>query len=117
MESGTNLGTNIDARQAAFAAANACESKKAKSTVVLDVSKVTLLADYFVICGADSAAQVRAIVDAVDDALSSEGCKPKSIEGKTDARWVLLDFGMLSCMYYRKKSAAITKLSNFGIML
>lgn len=106
-------GQLVDAKEAAFAAANACESKKAVSTLVLDVSKVTLLADYFVICGAESAAQVRAIVDAVDDALSSGGCKPKSIEGKSEGRWVLLDFGHVIVHVLQEKERSYYKIEQF----
>lgn len=103
----------VDSQAAAYLAANACESKKAKSTTVLDVSKVTLLADYFVIAGAESAAQVRAIVDAVDDTLRQAGFKPKSIEGKTEARWVLLDFGYVIVHVLQEKERNYYKIEQF----
>ncbi|MBA4077969.1 MAG: hypothetical protein C0508_23270, partial [Cyanobacteria bacterium PR.023] len=64
-------GKTIDARAAAFLAANACESKLAQSVVVLDVASVTVLAEYFVFAGGESAAQVKAIANAVDQALGS----------------------------------------------
>jgi len=85
--------TTIDSRSEAFAAANIAETKKGVGTLVLDVRQVTLLADYFVIVGGESVAQVKAIVDAIDDGLSELGHPPRSVEGKKDGRWVLLDFG------------------------
>lgn len=109
----TSSSSTIDSRTAAFLAANACESKKANSTVVLDVSKVTLLADYFVITGGESAAQIRAIVEAVDDALSSQGLKAKSIEGKTEGRWVLLDFGTVIVHVLQEKERNFYKIEQF----
>lgn len=109
----SELRDTNDARLAAYAAANACEEKKAKSVVVLDVSKVTLLADYFVIAGAESAAQVRAIVDNVDDKLRALGSKPKSIEGKGEGRWVLLDFGHVIVHVLQEKERSFYKIEQF----
>jgi len=109
----TASSSTLDSRTAAYLAANACESKKANSTMVLDVSKVTLLADYFVITGGDSAAQIRAIVDAVDHTLSEEGFKAKSIEGKTESRWVLLDFGSVIVHVLQEKERNFYKIEQF----
>lgn len=104
---------SLDAREAAFLAANACESKKAKSTVVLEVGQITHMADYFVIAGAESAAQVRAIVDACDEILSSRGEKPKAIEGLREDRWVLLDFGNLIIHVLQEKERDYYKIEQF----
>ena len=109
----TANSSGLDSRVAAFMAANACESKKANSTVVLDVSKVTLLADYFVITGGDSAAQIRAIVDAVDATLTENGLKARSIEGKTEGRWVLLDFGSVIVHVLQQKERDFYKIEQF----
>lgn len=103
----------ITSRMAAFIAANACENKKANSVVVLDVAKVTYLAEYFVFAGAESAAQVKAIVDSVDDALENVGYKVRSIEGKSEARWVLLDFGSLIVHVLQEKERSFYKIEQF----
>lgn len=107
------LDTSLDSRTAAFLAANACEAKLAKSTLVLEVSSVTVLADYFVIAGGESAAQVNAIADAVDDALSARGLKPRSIEGRGEARWVLLDFGSVIVHVLQEKERSYYKIEQF----
>lgn len=85
--------TQIDPKDAAYVAANSAESKKAVSTIILDVRTVTVIADYFVITGGQSSTQVRAIADAIDDALEKLGFKARSIEGKQEGRWVLMDYG------------------------
>jgi ribosome-associated protein len=103
----------VDTRAAAFAAANAAESKKAKGTIVLDVTQVTSLADYFVIASGDTPAQVRAIVDAVDDVLEPMGLKTLGIEGKSDARWVLLDYGDIIVHVLHEKERGYYKLEQF----
>jgi ribosome-associated protein len=102
-----------NARTAAFAAANAAESKKARGTVVLDVKQVTLLADFFVITGGDSANQVRAIVEAVDESLSKLGYSQKAVEGKKEGRWVLLDYGDIIIHVLHERERNFYKLEQF----
>lgn len=82
-----------DSLKTALYCAAAAEIKKANSIVVLDCKQVTLLADYFVFTGGESKAQVKAIAESVRETLGKEGRKPKSLEGMSEARWVLLDFG------------------------
>ena len=102
-----------DVRQAVFKAAQAAESKKAHGTVVLDVSKVTVLADYFLIAGGDSANQVRAIVDAVDESLTQLGYRARSVEGKKEGRWVLLDYGDIIVHVLHETERSYYKLEQF----
>jgi ribosome-associated protein len=94
-------------------AANAAESKKAHGTVILDVSRVTLLADFFVITGADTASQVRAIIEAVDKKLAELGYQVRSVEGKTEGRWVLLDYGDIIVHVLQEKERSFYKLEQF----
>ncbi len=82
-----------DSLKTALYCAAAAEAKKANSIVVLDVKQVTLLADYFVFTGGESKAQVKAIAESVRENLARQGEKTKSLEGMSEARWVLLDFG------------------------
>jgi ribosome-associated protein len=82
----------MDSRQTAFAAANIAHAKKGQGTLILDVSHISIFCDYFVITGGDTTTQVRAIVEAIDEQLSKFGYTCKSIEGKKEARWVLMDY-------------------------
>lgn len=74
-------------------AADAADSKKARNVVVLDIRELSVIADYFIICSANSRTQVQAIADAVRDKLEEHGLACKGVEGKDDAKWVLIDFG------------------------
>lgn len=112
-ESRASAVKKTDSRDAAFLAANQAEAKKGHGTVVLDVRQVTLLADYFVITGGDTANQVRAIVDAVDQTLSEKGLRARGIEGKQDGRWVLLDFGDVIVHVLQEKERNYYKLEQF----
>lgn len=67
-------------------------NKKGYDVKILDLRKLTSIADYFVICSADSDTQVKAIADQVDDELSKNGIKCYHKEGMTALNWVLLDY-------------------------
>ncbi|KRL04740.1 ribosome silencing factor [Liquorilactobacillus oeni] len=69
----------------------AADAKKAEEIVALDVHKISYLADYFVIMQADSARQVRAIADNIEETVEEAGIKIKQIEGKNSGNWILLD--------------------------
>lgn len=61
--------------------------------MALDVRGISLLADYFVICSANSERQINAIVDEVLDQEEEAGVEVKRVEGKDGAKWVLIDLG------------------------
>ncbi len=73
-------------------AAKLALSKKAFDVVILDLRTLTSMADFFVVCSADSDTQVRAIADAVEDGMGKKGERVWHSEGKSDSQWVLLDF-------------------------
>jgi len=76
------------ARRAALAAAG----KKGIDVIVLDVRKATDFTDFFVICTGAVDVHVRAIRDAVEEALFKAGWKPLSTEGEEQSRWILMDY-------------------------
>ena len=75
-------------------AALAAVDKLAGDPVVVDVSERLHLAEAFLITSAPSERQVRAIAENVMDVLrDSLGLSPERIEGRSDARWILVDYG------------------------
>jgi len=84
-----------DFRKLAKAAALAAEDKKAGQIVVLDIRKETDIADYIVIAGADSSAQMKAVRASVKDAMEDLGLSPVHQEGQATDRWMALDYGGL----------------------
>ncbi len=82
-----------DGQAWAARAAAVAESHKAQDVVVLDMSEVTLLADYFVIMTGQSVRQVDALADDVEEALAAAGAQLRHREGRNRAHWVLLDYG------------------------
>lgn len=67
--------------------------KKAIDTVILEVGKVSLVADYFVITTGASRTQVHAIADNIMENVKKEGYPLLHREGYAEALWVLLDYG------------------------
>ena len=66
--------------------------RKAYDLVLLDVSAVTSIADYFIICSGRSDRQVQSIAQGIEENLKKEGVLPISVEGLTWGQWVLMDF-------------------------
>lgn len=83
----------IAAGRLALIAAEAMDAKKADEVVVLDIRRHTPVADYFVIGSAPTQVQIRAITEAVEEAMEGSGARLLAQEGQARARWVLLDFG------------------------
>jgi ribosome-associated protein len=80
-------------RDTAAAAARAAATKQAEDIVILDVSKLIVITDHFVICTAGSARQIRTVAEEIERALKeSLDVRPARREGEGDAGWWLLDY-------------------------
>jgi len=71
----------------------ALDDKQARDIKVLKTDKLTVLADYFVICTATSTTHIKTLSEETDKFLSEAGEPPRRREGYRDGNWVLLDFG------------------------
>jgi ribosome-associated protein len=75
-------------------AADAIFNKKGMDIVLLDVEGLFVLSDVFVIATGTSRPHVQSLAEHVEERMSQElGVKPLRSEGRTEAEWVLLDFG------------------------
>ncbi|HYU24726.1 MAG TPA: ribosome silencing factor [Thermoanaerobaculia bacterium] len=75
-------------------AVNAALDKKAQDLDVLEVTELTSIADYFVLCSAMNERQTHAIADAIVEKMrAEEKLKPLLVEGTMPGRWILIDFG------------------------
>ncbi|MCM1325674.1 MAG: ribosome silencing factor [Bacteroidales bacterium] len=70
----------------------ALEDKKAEDIRVIDISEVSVIADYFIIAGGNNKNQIQAICDNVQEKLGRAGYPEKQIEGYDTANWILIDF-------------------------
>ena len=60
---------------------------------MLDISEVSVLADYFIIANGTNKNQVQALVDNVQEQLHKAGYESKQVEGYQTGNWILLDYG------------------------
>ena len=71
----------------------ALEEKKATEIRVIDISDVSVLADYFIIANGSNRPQMQAMSDEVSEKMEKAGAVLKQVEGYDNASWILLDFG------------------------
>ncbi len=73
--------------------AQALYDKKASGIEVLDISEVTSIGNYFVICTCTSSTQVKACADEVEEKMDEIGIRPSHLEGYSGGNWILMDYG------------------------
>lgn len=82
----------------------ALEEKKAEDIRVIDISEVSVLADYFIIADGNNRNQVQAMIDNVEEMLGTAGYFPKQIEGYQNANWVLMDYSDIIVHVFDKEN-------------
>lgn len=70
----------------------ALDDKRAADIDVLNISELTSLGDYFIICSCGSGIQVRACADEVEEKMKENGFAPLHVEGYRSGNWILMDF-------------------------
>ncbi len=88
MESTKKVSTEM-----ACLAIQALEDKKAEDIQLIDISGVSVIADYFIIANGTNTSQIQALSDNVTEKLGRAGYEVLDTEGYHTANWVLLDFG------------------------
>ena len=83
----------MTSREIAKKACSFLDEKKAEDIKVIDISKISIIADYFIIAGGTNIRQVKALADNVEEKLAKEEVFPKHVEGYQSANWILMDYG------------------------
>ena len=68
------------------------EDKKGSEIKVIDISKVSVIADYFILVSGSNRNQTQAIADEIEMQLGREGIEAKQKEGYSSGTWILLDY-------------------------
>lgn len=84
--------------------------KKAEDVVLLDLRKISPMADFFVICSGISDVQVKAIADAVMDGCKKNKIEIYHVEGYESLRWVLIDLVDIVLHIFQPEVRAYYKL-------
>lgn len=82
----------MNSNEIAKLAITALEDKKAEDIKVIDISEVSVIADYFIIANGTNRSQIQTLSDHVEEMLGRAGVELKQVEGYDNANWVLLDF-------------------------
>lgn len=90
-------------KEYAILAAKTLADKKGQDIVVIDIQGKAAFADYFVICSGTSERQINSLTDDVENAFAKEGLLVKSIEGKQNSGWILMDFGNIIINLFTKE--------------
>jgi ribosome-associated protein len=83
----------MDSRQMALLCRELADNKKAENLVILDMRKVSSVADYFLVCTGSSEPHLRAVVDEITEKLrEAHGLRPRAIDGSLHTAWIVLDY-------------------------
>ena len=82
----------MDSKQITKITVDALDDKKGVNIKVIDISEISILADYFIIAGGTNENQVKALADNVEEQLAKNELMPKQIEGYDNANWILMDY-------------------------
>ena len=96
----------------ALAAARAADAKLGADTVILAMRDLIGVVDAFVVTSGRNVRQVRTIVEEVELVLKHDGLSPRSVEGLSDATWVLMDYGDVLVHVFLEETRAFYDLEH-----
>lgn len=73
--------------------AGVINDKLGRDIAILDISRLSSFADYFVNATAGNMRMLEGIQDAIEKQLGSKGVLPRGLEGKAPSGWILMDYG------------------------
>ena len=91
-------------KEMARIAYHALSDKKGEDIKVIDITGISVLADYFIIANGNSDSHVNALVDNVEEELHKAGYSLRQREGQASGSWVLLDFGDIIVHVFDKEN-------------
>ncbi len=93
----------MDNKSILKAAYDAIADKKGENTRIIDISEVSVIADYFIVTNGNNASQVQAIADNVEEKMLEAGLKLNQIEGYNTSSWILMDFSNIIVHVFSKE--------------
>ncbi|MBO5167023.1 MAG: ribosome silencing factor [Lachnospiraceae bacterium] len=91
-------------KEMAKLAIKALDDKKAEDIRVIDISEVSVVADYFIIADGSNRSQIQALADNVEETLGRAGYALKQVEGYNTANWILMDFNDIIIHIFDKEN-------------
>ena len=97
-------------------AVKALEDKKAEDIRVLDIRRISTIADYFIIADGDNIHQVHALADNVEEILGRAGAEDPRVEGYAAGKWILLDYQDVIIHVFDRQDRLFYDLERIGII-
>jgi ribosome-associated protein len=82
----------VEAFEQARACGSLADEKKAKDVVIMKLTDLTDVTDYFILASGTSERHVRTIADNIETGMKERGVRPYSVEGYREGRWVIIDY-------------------------
>lgn len=73
--------------------AKIADDYRGKDTLVLDMTEITPIVDYFVLTTGTSRRQMHAVAEEADRVMEEQGSRRMGIEGYRQSTWILQDYG------------------------
>lgn len=103
----------LESLDIARAAAATAEDKLGRDVVIMDLGKVSILCDYFVITSAPTRVQTRDIARNIEHKLSARGIEEKRIQGMKEGAWILMDYGTVVVHIFLQQERDFYDLEGF----
>ena len=94
----------MNAKELTKIAFMALDEKKAVDIKIIDISKISVIADYFVIANGSNQNQIQRIADEIEEKMHKSGLALKQIEGYNTANWILMDFNDIIVHIFNKEN-------------
>ena len=105
----------MSSRSVALKAAEIAQEKKAHKLVVLNLKKVSSMADYFIICHGNSSVHMKIIAQELEKKLSETGVALLNSRKFDNNRWILLDFGFIVIHIFSEEAREYYQLERLWI--
>jgi ribosome-associated protein len=107
------VAARSDAEVLAVDAARIADETKAEDIVVLDVSKVSSITDFFILCTGTSMPHLKAITrDLREKMVETRGVKPMASEGQSESQWLVLDYGVIMVHVFHQSKRELYALED-----
>ena len=105
---------NLSSDKFACVVARILDDKLARDIQILEISKISVMSDYFVIASGTSTPQVRGMTQEVRDKIKEYfSILPKGIENDAKNRWTLIDYGDVIVHIMHEEETATYPLEQF----
>lgn len=96
----------------ALRVARVCDDYRGRDTIVLDLTGITPICDYFVITTGTNRRQIHAIADQVNRVLKESGSQRRGREGYEQSSWVVQDYGDVVLHVFTPETRELYDLEN-----